>query len=71
MFVLINYSVSSGDFVIKINYDKDQLKHLITECVRNIIKKAQNCKLHRYGWAIDRPLCKDIVDSKIIFLILL
>ena len=68
MFVLIDYSVSSDDFVIKINYDKYRFEHLITEFVRNIIKKAQNSKLHRCGWAVDRPLCEDIVDSKNYFL---
>ena len=31
-------------------------EHLITEFV-------QNSKLHRYGWAVDRPLCEDTVDS--------
>ena len=68
MFVLIDYSVSFDDFVIKINYDKDQFEHLIIEFVRNIIKKAQYSKLHTYGWAVDRPFCEDIVDPKNYFL---
>ena len=68
MFVLIDYSVSYNDFVMKINYDKDQFEHLITEFVKNVIKETQNRKLHRYGWAVDRPFCEDIVDSKNYFL---
>ena len=68
MFALIDYSVSSNDFVMKSFYDEDQFEYFITEFIRTIIKSAQNSKLHRYGWAVDRSFCEDIVDSKNYFL---
>ena len=46
-FVLVNYSVSDEEFVIKVNYEKDKFEHLINDLC-GIIKEAQKSKLHRY-----------------------
>ena len=34
-FVLVNYSVSDEEFVIKVNYEKDKFEHLINEFMRH------------------------------------
>lgn len=39
-FVLVDHSVSSDEFVIRVNYDKDQFEHKINEFVHDIIKEA-------------------------------
>ena len=45
-FVLVDYS---ENFVITLNYDKDQFGHLIAEFVRYIFKELQQSELRRYG----------------------
>lgn len=67
-FVLVGDSVSSDEFVIKVNYDKEQFEHLTNEFVRDITKEAQNSRLHRYNWAVHRPLVQEIVDPSSFFL---
>ena len=39
-FVLVDHSVSSDEFVIRVNYAKDQFEHKINEFVHDIIKEA-------------------------------
>lgn len=65
-FVLVGDSVSSDEFVIKVNYDKEQFEHLTNEFVCGITKEAQNSRLHRYNWEVHQPL--EIVDSSSFFL---
>ena len=65
---MVDYSVSSDEFVIKVNYDEDQFELLIDQFLRDIIKKAQKSKLHRYGWAVLLPLVEEIVDAASYFL---
>ena len=47
--ISIYYSVTSDEFVIKVNYDKVHFEHKIDEFVRDIIKKSQKSKLQRYN----------------------
>ena len=60
--IAIDYSVTSDGFVIKVNYSKDMFEHKIKEFVCNIIKEAQKSDLHRYNWAVHRPLCEEIEE---------
>ena len=66
--IAIDYSVSSDEFVIKVNYSKGMFEHKIKEFVCNIIKEAQKSDLHRYNWAVHRPLCEEIEETKSYFL---
>lgn len=52
--------VCDEDIVIKVGYDKDQFKHLIPEYVCKVLVEFEKSKLHRYCWAVHRPLCEDI-----------
>ena len=39
-FLLVDYTVSSDEFVIKVKYDKKQFEHRIDEFAHDIIKEA-------------------------------
>ena len=65
---MVDYSVSSHEFVIKVNYNKNLFEHLINEFVRDIFMEAQNSKLHRCSWAVHQPLIEEIIDSESCFL---
>ena len=67
-FVLVDHSVSDEEFVIKVNYEKDNLQHLIQEFVCDIIKEAQRSKLYKYNWAVHRPLFDAIEEPNNFFL---
>ena len=67
-FVLVDHSVSDEEFVIKVNYEKDNLQHLIQKFVRDIIKEAQRSKLYKYNWAVHRPLFDAIEEPNNFFL---
>ena len=58
-----DYSVTSEEFLITVNYDKEKFKHKIGEFVPDIIKEAEKSNLYRYNWAVHRPLCEEIEDS--------
>lgn len=45
-FVLVDYSVSDEEFVIKVNCEKDKFEHLIQEFVCDIIMEAQRSTLY-------------------------
>ena len=63
------YSVTSEEFVITVNYDKEKLEHKIGEYVPDIIKEAQKkSDLYRWNWAVHWPLCEEIEDSSSYFL---
>ena len=53
-------SVCDEEFVIKVDYDKDQFEHLIQEYVCKILEELKNSELHRYNWAVHRALCENI-----------
>ena len=36
--------------------------------MRDLIKDTQNKDLHRYGCAVHRPFCEEIIDPKSYFL---
>ena len=59
-FVCVDYSVCDEEFVIKVDYDKDQCEHLIQEYVCKIPEELKISKLYRHSWAIHRPLCENI-----------
>ena len=67
-FLLVDYTVSSDEFVIKVTYDKKLFEHRINEFASDIIKQAQNSKLHRYNWAVHRPLIDEIKEPDSYFL---
>ena len=66
-----DYSVTSEEFVITVNYDKEKFERKTGEFVSDIIKEAQNCNLYRYNWAVHRPLCEELKILAVTFLILL
>lgn len=59
-FVIVEHSVCDEEFVIWVDYDKDQFGHLTNEYVYKILEERKNSKLHKYCWAVHRPLCDDI-----------
>ena len=62
--LLVDYTVSSDELVIKVTYDKKLFEHRIDQFVRDIIKEAQRSRLlHKYNWAVNRPLVEEIEES--------
>ena len=59
-FACVDCSVCDEEFVIKVDYDKDQFEHLIQEYVCKILEELKNSELHRYNWAVHRALCENI-----------
>ena len=59
-FVFVDYSVCDEEFVVKVDYDKDQFEYLIQEYVCKILEELRNSKIHKYNWAAHRPFCEDI-----------
>ena len=47
---IFDYSVTSEEFMITVNYDKEKFEHKIGEFVSDIIKEAQKSDLYRYNW---------------------
>ena len=47
---IFDYSVTSEEFTITVNYDKEKFEHKISEFVSDIIKEAQKNNLYRYNW---------------------
>ena len=45
---IVDYSVCDEEFVIKVNYDKDQFEHSIHEYVCKILEDLKKSNLHRY-----------------------
>ena len=54
------YSMTSEEFVITVNYDKEKFEHKIGEFTSDIIKEAQKKDLCGYNWAVHQPLCEEI-----------
>ena len=67
IFVLVEYNVSSEDFIYFVGYDKalfvgyDEalFEHKINDFVRDIIKETKKSELYR-SWAVDRPLVEEV-----------
>ena len=55
-FVNLTHLVSCDDFVIFVSYDKKHFGGRIQQFIRAIIKEPQKSDLHRYHWAVHRPL---------------
>ena len=60
--------MTSEEFVITVNYDKEKFEHNIDEYVSDIIKEAQKSDLYEYNYVVHRPLSEEIEDSSSSFL---
>ena len=50
-FVILNHSVKNIEFIVKINYDKDEFGHLITQFVGEMIRSIkENKELNDADW---------------------
>ena len=50
-FVILDHSVKNINFIVKINYDKDEFGHLITQFVGEMIRSIkENKELNNAGW---------------------
>ena len=55
-FLIIDHFVDHEEFIIKLDYDKDQFEHLIDQYVGELLKALkENKKLYDAGWEPTEP----------------
>ena len=62
-FVNLTHVVGSDDFIIFMSYDKKNFRGRIQQFIRDIIKEAQKSDLHKYHWAVHRPLVEETINQ--------